>query len=122
MIVMKRVYDAPAPDDGHRVLIDRLWPRGVSKQQASIDLWLKELAPSEELRRWFGHAAERFSEFAWRYRAELASPEAMSMLDDLIRRSQQRRVTLLYAARDDTGHNGSVLLGVLHEMRSTQNN
>jgi uncharacterized protein YeaO (DUF488 family) len=106
-LAIKRVYDAPAKSDGYRVLVDRLWPRGVSKERAMLDLWLKEIAPSTELRKWFGHDAKRWSEFQRRYRAELrANREAVDKLRGL---AERRRVTLLYGARDGH-HNEAVVL------------
>lgn len=109
----KRVYDEPAPDDGTRVLVDRLWPRGISKDRARIDLWLKEVAPSQELREWFGHDPEKFAEFSQRYKAELASGrarEAWGTLCDLARRGP---VTLIFAARDAEHANARVLQDLL---------
>ncbi len=113
MISTKRIYDAPAPSDGHRVLVDRLWPRGLKKEAAEIDEWLKELAPSTELRRWFGHKHDRWPEFEARYRAELASPAAAEDLDRLRKLGRRGRVTLLYAAHDETENNARVLQEVL---------
>lgn len=99
---LKRAYAAPEASDGFRVLVDRLWPRGVAKQGARIDLWFKEVAPSAELRKWFGHDPERWSEFRRRYFAELdQSPEAVALLAG---HTQRGVVTLVYGARD-TQHN-----------------
>ena len=107
-IRIRRVYEEPSADDGLRVLVDRLWPRGRSKQSARVDVWLKDIAPSKNLRTWFGHIPERFDEFAARYRAELdTSPEAVSRLRGLI--SDHPRVTLLYGAKDGE-HNNAVVL------------
>lgn len=104
---LKRAYEAADARDGTRVLIDRLWPRGVSKQAAALDLWLKELAPSTELRQWFGHDAARWAEFQLRYAEELRGhPDAFEQLRDLAR---QGTVTLVYAARDER-HNDAVVL------------
>ncbi len=108
---IKRVYEAPANDDGLRVLVDRLWPRGLKKQDAAVDLWLKEIAPSTELRRWFGHDPEKWTEFRRRYRAELDGKEE---LETLRRRADEGRVTLLYGARDEE-HNQAVVLKDLLE-------
>jgi uncharacterized protein YeaO (DUF488 family) len=106
-ILLKRVYDNPAPDDGLRVLVDRLWPRGMTRQELSADLWLKDAAPSPGLRRWYGHDPRRWDDFAHQYRAELArEPGVLRTLDDLRRRG---RITLLFAARD-TLHNHAVVL------------
>ena len=104
---LKRAYEAPSPTDGYRVLIDRLWPRGVSRQQAHLDEWARELAPSAELRRWFGHDPERYEEFRRRYREELAPRE--EKLQDLRERARRGTLTLVYGARD-TEHNDAVVL------------
>lgn len=104
---VKRVYEPPAPGDGLRALVDRLWPRGLSKESAAIDEWLRELAPSNELRRWFGHDPARWNEFRRRYAAELAPQrEAIARLRQL---GARRRVTLLFGAKD-LRHNNAVAL------------
>ena len=106
-VILKRAYEAASTDDGQRVLVDRLWPRGVSKEKAAIDLWLKEIAPSTALRQWFGHDPKRWDEFRQRYRAELdANSEAVQQLRDVIRKG---RTTLVYGARDEA-HNDAVVL------------
>ncbi len=106
-VKLKRAYESPAASDGKRVLIDRLWPRGVRKDDAALDLWLKELGPSTELRQWFGHDPARWDEFRERYRAELAhKPELMAQLRELAREGV---LTLVYAARDEQ-HNDAVVL------------
>jgi uncharacterized protein YeaO (DUF488 family) len=108
-IALKRVYDEPDPGDGTRVLVERLWPRGLTKERAHVDVWLKEIAPSRELRIWYGHDPEKFTEFRHRYEIELASQtgqEAMARLRDLI---EQRPVTLVFAAHD-TEHSNAVVL------------
>lgn len=108
---LKRIYAEAEPGDGYRVLVDRLWPRGVSKQKAQLDEWCKGAAPSPELRTWFGHQHERFAEFAERYRAEL---DASGAAVELKRRlADQPVVTLLIAAREPANDHGSVLLDVL---------
>ncbi len=107
---IKRAYEPPEPADGYRVLIDRIWPRGVSKEEARLDEWARELAPSSELRRWFGHDPARFEEFRRRYRAELAGHE--EKLRELRRRARQGTLTLVYSARD-TEHNDAVVLAEL---------
>lgn len=112
---LKRAYDEPAPDDGTRVLIDRLWPRGITKERAHIDLWLKEVAPSRELRTWFGHDPAKFAEFRRRYEAELASGaphEAFLRLRELAR---QGPLTLVFAARDAEHANAHVLQDMLRQ-------
>lgn len=96
-IFIKRIYDAPEPSDGYRVLVDRLWPRGLRKEDAIVDLWLKAIAPSKELRRWYGHDPERFDEFAERYAAEIGdNAEALAQLE---LRVDIQDVTLLTATR-----------------------
>jgi uncharacterized protein YeaO (DUF488 family) len=112
---LKRAYDPPSPEDGLRVLVDRLWPRGLTRDKAGIDLWLKEIAPSTELRRGFGHDKARWPEFRDRYVAEIAAnPEPLEKLRALVK--ENARVTLLYAARD-TERNNAV---VLHEVLKSQ--
>lgn len=106
---LKRVYDVPGPGDGTRVLVERLWPRGLSKERARIDLWLKEIAPSHDLRRWFGHDPEKFAEFRRRYQAELASETDQQELATLRDLAQRGPVTLVFAAHD-TEHNNAVIL------------
>jgi uncharacterized protein YeaO (DUF488 family) len=104
---LKRAYDPAEPTDGHRVLIDRLWPRGVSRDRAKLDDWEKELAPSKELRQWFGHEPERFDEFRRRYIEELRSQRPR--LTTLRRRAREGTLTLVYAAHD-TEHNDAIVL------------
>lgn len=104
---LKRVYEPATAADGYRVLIDRLWPRGLSKERASLDGWERELAPSHELRRWFGHEPQRFAEFRRRYLDELGGKRPR--LSELRRRARRQPVTLVYAARDDE-HNDAVVL------------
>lgn len=104
---VKRVYDEPTPEDGLRILVDRLWPRGLSKEGARIDVWLKSVAPSNELRKWYRHDVQKWTEFRKRYFMELdASAEAVNELLDHVR---NRRATLLYSAKE-TGHNNAVAL------------
>lgn len=103
---IKRIYEPAARSDGARVLVDRIWPRGMSKEKAGLDLWLKDIAPSTQLRKWFGHDPERFAEFRKRYRAELkGKDEAIAELGKL----PQKNVTLLYSAHDEQ-HNQAVVL------------
>lgn len=109
-IVVKRIYEAPDPVDGVRVLVDRLWPRGVSKARAQLDEWFKDLAPSPELRRWWDHDASSMDEFSDRYEQELGDPEhaqALKRLIDVVHGSE--RVTLLYAAKDPAVNHAVVL-------------
>ena len=107
---MKRAYDPPARSDGYRVLIDRLWPRGVSREKADLDEWDRELAPSAELRKWFGHDPERFEEFRRRYVDELR--DQRPRLSELRRRARAGTLTLVYGARDSE-HNDAVVLADL---------
>jgi uncharacterized protein YeaO (DUF488 family) len=104
---LKRAYEPAAASDGDRILIDRIWPRGVTREAAQLDEWARELAPSAELRRWFGHDPARFREFRRRYSAELAAQKGK--LSELRRRARAGTVTLVYAARD-TEHNDAVVL------------
>lgn len=107
MIKIKRVYKKPEKDDGQRILVDRLWPRGISKNQAKIDIWLKEIGPSNNLRKWFGHDPKRWAEFQKRYRAELH--KKTDLLDEIVKQSKKGLVTLVYGAKDET-HNQAVVL------------
>jgi uncharacterized protein YeaO (DUF488 family) len=109
MIQLKRAYERPSNGDGYRVLIDRLWPRGLRRSDARFDAWLKELAPSDALRRWFGHEPSRFPEFARRYRRELHAGAARAALLVLARRAARHKITLVYAAHDMTRNNAVVL-------------
>ena len=105
-IATKRVYDPPSANDGLRILVDRIWPRGLSKKAAALDHWLKDVAPSTELRKWFGHDPERWAEFRKRYKKELAANDAVGELRALVK---GRRTTLVFAA-SDTAHNNAVVL------------
>lgn len=105
-ISLKRAYEPPSESDGTRILVDRLWPRGVAKAKARIDLWLKDVAPSTELRKWFGHDPDRWADFQKKYRAELKGSAALAELRKLAR---QGHVTLVYSARDEL-HNDAVVL------------
>jgi uncharacterized protein YeaO (DUF488 family) len=100
VLKVKRIYEAPAPSDGCRVLVDRVWPRGVSKQRAAIALWLKEIAPSAGLRKWFGHEPERWPEFQKRYRRELRKKSDLATRIRQLEK-EERVVTLLFSARDE---------------------
>jgi uncharacterized protein YeaO (DUF488 family) len=110
----KRVYDAAGPGDGYRVLIDHVWPRGVSRERAQLDEWDRELAPSDELRRWFDHVPERFGEFRARYRRELARHD--ERVAELRRRAQAGPLTIVYAARDQEHNNAVVLAELVREV------
>ena len=110
-IRLKRVYEAPAPEDGTRILVERLWPRGLTKEKAALDHWLKEVAPSPELRRWYDHKPERWPEFQKRYRAELeARSEALEALRELC---AEGSVTFVFAARDEERNSAVVLQALL---------
>ncbi len=110
---MRRAYEPAQDGDGYRVLVDRLWPRGVSKASAQLDEWARDLAPSAELRRWFGHDPARFDEFRRRYRDELAAQG--EKLEELRRRARSGPVTLVYGARDSEHNDAVVLAEVLRE-------
>jgi uncharacterized protein YeaO (DUF488 family) len=112
-VKIKRIYDPPEKADGTRILVDRLWPRGISKEKVRIDEWLKEIAPSDKLRQWFGHKAERWEEFQKRYREELQTMERQEQLRHLRALARQGTVTLLFAAKDDERNNAVVLVKVM---------
>ena len=113
-IKLKRAYERPEADDGFRVLVDRLWPRGVSKNSAHFDLWLKEIAPSTPLRKWFGHDPKKWKEFHTRYLRELK--EHTEEIDELLKHARQETVTLVYGAKDEE-HNDAVVLKEYLESR-----
>jgi len=107
-IQLKRVYDPPSPDDGLRILVERLWPRGLTKERAAVVLWLKEIAPSPELRKWFGHDPAKWEAFCQRYQEELdGNRAAVTQLQEILER--EPKVTFVYAARDEE-HNSAALL------------
>jgi uncharacterized protein YeaO (DUF488 family) len=112
-IRIKRAYADPAPDDGARILVDRLWPRGLKKESARLDAWLKDIAPSDALRKWFGHDPDKWPEFRRRYSRELAQAEAAEGLKALRERVARGPVTLVYAAADEARNNAVVLAGFL---------
>ncbi|WP_234542392.1 DUF488 domain-containing protein [Streptomyces sp. R39] len=109
---VRRIHESPEPEDGVRVLVDRLWPRGVSKEDAHVDQWPKELTPSDELRRWF-HGGGSYEEFTRRYEAEPAAPEAAELLDGLRKSVHRGRVTLLTASKNPDESNAGVLARLL---------
>jgi uncharacterized protein YeaO (DUF488 family) len=115
MITIKRAYEPAEASDGQRVLVDRIWPRGVSKEELHADAWLRDLAPSTELRRWFNHLPERWPEFQRRYREELAQPAHQAELDDLAKRAATGTLTLVYGARDSERNQAVVLRDLLQE-------
>ena len=110
---VKRVYEEPDPGDGYRVLIDHIWPRGVSRERAHLDDWARDLAPSDDLRRWFSHDPAKFDEFRARYVAELADQRARVV--ELARRARTGPVTIVYAARDQEHNNAVVLAELLRD-------
>ncbi len=107
MIYLKRIYEKPEKRDGYRILVDRLWPRGVSKEKAALNLWLKDVAPSNELRMWFGHDPKKWVEFKKRYKKELMVNDVFDELKNIIKKT--KNITLLYAAKDEE-HNEAVIL------------
>lgn len=109
MLRVRRIYEPPAAEDGCRVLVDRIWPRGMTRERARLDLWCKDVAPSSELRRWYGHDPERFAEFRRRYLAELAQPDHQPAVDQLAELVTRRTVTLLTATRKLDASGASVL-------------
>ena len=109
-VMLKRAYELPTEADGQRILVDRLWPRGLTKAKAKIDLWLKGAAPSTELRQWFGHDPDKWQEFEKRYRAELKDNPALSELQAL---SRQGNITLIYAAKDELNNEAVALKQIL---------
>ncbi|MBS1840503.1 MAG: DUF488 family protein [Acidobacteria bacterium] len=112
MFAVRRVYEPAKKNDGYRVLVDRIWPRGLTKARAHVDLWLKEVAPSTELRKWFGHEPEKWPEFQKRYRAELKNaPETLAHLRTL--EKGRKKVTLLYGAKNEEMNQAVALLGIL---------
>jgi uncharacterized protein YeaO (DUF488 family) len=113
-LALKRVYEPVEPGDGLRVLVERLWPRGLSKARAHIDLWLKDVAPSTELRKWYGHEPAHFADFRRRYELELAAEPARSALTRLRELVERERVTLVFAAHDPELSNAAVLRDLLH--------
>lgn len=113
MLKLKRIYESPAVEDGKRILVDRIWPRGISKAEAQLFLWLKEVAPSTELRKWFAHKPERFAEFSKLYEKELAAQEAKAYIEQLRSWIEIETVTLLYAAKDQKHNHALVLQEVL---------
>ena len=121
LIQIKRAYEPAASADGFRVLIDRLWPRGIAKADFKYDLWCKDLAPSSALRKWFGHKVENWDKFQTDYTKELSSPEAQKSMSDILTQAQGQKITLVYGAKD-TEHNQAVVLAkVLQDYASTNN-
>jgi len=111
----KRIYEAASKDDGLRILVDRVWPRGVSKEKAQLDEWMKEVAPSNELRKWFGHDPEKYQTFKERYKEELKSDEQAKEMEQLkkLTKEHDKHITLLYAAKDEEHNQAKVLKEIL---------
>ena len=107
MIKIKRIYDPPSTNDGFRILVDRLWPRGLTKEKAKVDLWLKEIAPSNELRKWYAHDPEKWSEFRKKYFKELDVKKGLA--DQIIQKTRQGDVTLLYSSKEEKLNNAVAL-------------
>lgn len=115
---MKRVYEPPSPKDGVRVLVDRLWPRGLTKANAAVDEWLRDLAPSNDLRRWYHARPDEWSAFRKKYLKELETPEAQSALRRLYELAHQKKpLTLLFASKNETANNATVLMELLSGVR-----
>lgn len=112
-ILTKRIYERASADDGERILVDRLWPRGVSKEDAKMDDWLRSVAPSDELRKWFNHEAGKWPEFLQRYSDELQVPEKAFLVAGLKRKASIGKITLLYSARNETRNNAVALRAIL---------
>lgn len=117
MIRIKRVYDSPGADDGFRILVDRLWPRGLSKEKAKIDLWLKEIAPSDDLRKWFAHDTDKWEEFRKRYEIELKDKQGLLRK---IKEAEKEKeiVTLLYATKEEKYNNAVALSNILKKTQT----
>ena len=115
MIQIKRIYDEPDKRDGFRVLVDRLWPRGLSRDKAKVDLWLKDMAPSDELRKWFSHDPVKWPEFRKRYKEELKGKQ--ELVEQLCEEAKKGKVTLLFSAKDTEHNNAVVLRGILLKNR-----
>ena len=115
-IRLKRAYDRPETTDGERYLVERLWPRGVKKADLSLTAWLKDIAPSTDLRKWYGHQPDRYAEFARRYQAELAGPETQPVLRELIQKATAGNVTLVFSTRETELSGAAVLKAVLEHM------
>src|SRR5690554_449144 len=113
-VALKRAYEQAADSDGMRILVDRLWPRGIKKENAKIDLWLKEVAPSTELRKWFNHQDERWPEFKQRYVAELKDNPAFAELEEI---ASNERVTLIFSTKDEKKNSAAVLQQLLSKQK-----
>jgi len=116
MIKIKRIYDPPTNEDGFRILVDRLWPRGLSKDKAKVDLWLREIAPSDELRKWFSRDLEKWKDFKKKYEKELKGKKALLHKIKQIEREKEI-VTLLYSAKDEEHNDAVVLMDILQKVK-----
>jgi len=121
MIAIKRIYVPAEPTDGFRVLVDRLWPRGVARADTHLNDWMKSISPSNELRKWFDHQDDRWDEFVKRYQVELQMPSRTKCLEELRRMSQAGTVTLLYSARNEHQNNAVVIRDLLQSNRGWSN-
>ncbi len=115
MIKIKRIYDPVSKDDGKRILVDKLWPRGVKKEKAAIDEWLKDIAPSDELRKWFSHDPSKWQEFKNKYKKELKGKDKLELLEQLKKIATKEKVTVLFSAKDIAHNNAVVLKELLEE-------
>ncbi|HTV56303.1 MAG TPA: DUF488 family protein [Terriglobia bacterium] len=115
-VTIKRAYEPANSGDGYRVLVDALWPRGVSREKLKIDEWMKEIAPSSDLRKWYQHRAEKWPEFRERYKSELQKPPASNLLRQLVQRARKGKVTLVIGARDIEHANGTVIAELIRQM------
>jgi len=117
MLRMKRVYEGATRSDGRRILVDRLWPRGLSKKKAAIDVWMKDIAPSAELRKWFGHDPDKWVEFQRRYKKELRARK--DLVGEIVKLARRGRVTLVYGARDQL-HNDALVVAAVVKRRMSR--
>jgi len=114
-VEIKRAYEKARPRDGYRVLVDGLWPRSMTKEQLRLDLWMRQIAPSAVLRKWYGHDPEKWEEFRRKYRAELQKPPRKDLLGQLVERARQEKVTLVFGARDAERSNAAALAEMIRE-------
>jgi len=114
-IRIRRAYDPPLPEDGRRLLVERLWPRGVKKEKLYLNAWLRELAPSDQLRRWFKHDPDRWNDFRRRYREELRGTRQQQLIDELAEQASRRNVTLIFSTREERFNNAVALREIIEE-------
>ena len=112
----KRAYEPPSPLDGYRVLVDGIWPRGLTKEALRVDDWMRAIAPSATLRKWYGHQPEKWEAFRRRYRAELEKPPRIELLDELVKRARKEKVTLVFGARDAQHSNATVIAEMIRQI------